>query len=117
MKYSILLLVACKASAPASAPVAPMPVAQRALPPAKAGPATHVIPLAPHTPTPIMRGPFEIITINPGGALVLGIAKDATCANVVWFSYSGGGAAVGEGEVLCARSSDGETVTHGFSGH
>jgi hypothetical protein len=117
MKYCILFLVACKASSPAPAPRSPQPVAKRELPPGKAGPTTHVVALAPNTPTPVMRGPFEIITINPGGNLVLGIAKDETCADVVWFSYSGGGAAVGEGEVLCARSSNSDTVTHGFSGH
>lgn len=113
----LLLLVACKSSPSATAPSAPEPVAKRALPPAKSGPATHVVTLAPNTPTPIMRGPFEITTINPGGDLVLGIAKDETCTDAAYFAYSGGGAAVGEGEVLCARSSRSAPATHGFSGH
>ena len=72
--------------------------------------------LAPGSPTPILRGPFEITTINPAGDLQLGIATSASCDGVVWFHYSGGGAAVGDGEVLCARSSADEPVTQGFSG-
>jgi hypothetical protein len=114
-----IILVACKhggggTAAPATAAA---PVTQRELPPAKPGPATHVVTLAPGSPTPIMRGPFEITTINPAGDLELGLAASPSCDGVVWFQYSGGGAAVGDGQVLCARSSAGEPVTQGFSGH
>ena len=96
---------------PPSAPATP-----RELPPARSGPATHVVTLAPGSPTPIVRGPFEITTINPAGDLELGISKSESCEGVVWFAYSGGGAAVGEGEVLCARSHRSAHVTQGFSG-
>jgi hypothetical protein len=106
---------ACRAGAGAPAPSAP--VTQRALPPAKAGPATHVVTLAPGSPTPIVRGPFEITTIKPAGDLELGISRSAACDGVVWFAYSGGGAAVAEGEILCARSGRSAPVTQGFSGH
>ena len=63
------------------------------------------------------RGPFEITMINPGGEIELGISTSEACDGVAWFSYSGGGAAVGEGEILCARSSRDAPVTQGFSGH
>lgn len=92
------------------------PTTQRALPPAKPGPATHVVTLAPGAPTPILRGPFEITTINPGGDLDLGVSSSEACEGVVWFAYSGGGAAVGEGEILCARSGRSAPIVHGFSG-
>jgi hypothetical protein len=92
------------------------PAARRVLPPAKPGPATHVVTLAPGAPTPIVRGPFEITTINPAGDLELAIASGEACEGVVWFAYSGGGAAVGEGEILCARSRRSEPVVQGFSG-
>lgn len=109
------LAAACRAGAVAPAPSAP--ATQRALPPAKAGPATHVVTLAPGSPTPIVRGPFEITTINPAGDLELGISRSEACDGVVWFAYSGGGAAVAEGEILCARSGRSAPVTQGFSGH
>jgi hypothetical protein len=109
-----VFLVACK-SGGVVAPSAPP--TKRDVPPAKSGPATHVVELAPGSPTPIVRGPFEITTINPAGDLELGIAKDESCAGVAWFSYSGGGAAVADGEILCARSGRRATVTQGFSGH
>jgi hypothetical protein len=109
------LLGACRPTGGAPAPRAP--VTQRALPPARTGPATHVVTLAPGSPTPIVRGPFEVTTINPGGGLELGISTSETCDNAAWFAYSGGGSAVGEGEILCARSSRDAPVTHGFSGH
>jgi hypothetical protein len=115
MKWLFVLLVACKSQPSATATSAP--ATARVVPPAKSGPATHVVELAPGSATPIVRGPFEITTINPAGDLELGIAKDETCAGVVWFAYSGGGAAVGEGEILCARSGRDTTVTQGFSGH
>jgi len=92
------------------------PAAPRVLPPAKPGPATHVVTLEPGVPMPIVRGPFEITTINPAGDLELGIASDETCTGVVWFAYSGGGAAVGEGQVLCARSGRSAPIVQGFSG-
>src|SRR5215203_625797 len=72
------------------------PATSRVLPPGKPGPATHVVTLEPGAPTPIVRGPFEITTINPAGDLELGIASGEACEGVVWFAYSGGGAAVGE---------------------
>ena len=114
-----IALIACKhaGGAPATSTTTAAPATQRELPAAKAGPATHVVTLAPGSPTPIMRGPFEITTINPAGDLQLGISTSTSCDGVVWFSYSGGGAAVGDGEVLCARSSANEPVTQGFSGH
>ena len=110
-----MLATACKAGGAGPAPSAP--VTQRALPPPKVGPATHVVTLAPGSPTPILRGPFEITTINPAGDLELGISRSEACDGVVWFAYSGGGAAVAEGEILCARSSRSVPVTQGFSGH
>jgi len=100
-----------------SAPAPRAAVTQRALPPARSGPATHVVTLAPGSPTPIVRGPFEITAINPAGDLELGIAKSEACDGVVWFAYSGGGAAVGESEILCARSGRVAPVAQGFSGH
>ena len=115
MKWLLVLLVACKSQPGATSISAP--ATTRVVPPAKSGPATHVVELAPGSATPIVRGPFEITTINPAGDLELGIAKDETCAGVVWFEYSGGGAAVGEGEILCARSGRDGKITQGFSGH
>lgn len=116
-----VLVVACKIGAPGSATTTTSAApTTRVVPPAKPGPATHVVELAPGSPTPIMRGPFVITTINPGGGLDLGMAKDPeneSCAGVVWFEYSGGGAAVGEGEIMCARSNRSGTITHGFSGY
>ena len=121
-----VLALACRGGggAPSSSgPGAPapdeasVPAARRVLPPAKPGPATHVVTLAPDVPTPIVRGPFEITTINPAGDLELGIASGEACEGVVWFAYSGGGAAVGEGEILCARSRRSSPVVQGFSGH
>jgi hypothetical protein len=103
-------------SGPGVASGATAPAAPRVLPPAKPGPATHVVTLEPGAPTPIVRGPFEITTINPAGDLELGIASGEACEGVVWFAYSGGGAAVGEGEILCARSGRSERVVQGFSG-
>ncbi len=112
----VVLVAACSPrGATVAAPTAP--ATPRELPPAKTGPATHVVTLVPSSPTPIVRGPFEITTINPGGSLELGVSTSETCTEVVWFSYSGGGAAVADGEVLCARSHASEPVTHGFSGH
>jgi hypothetical protein len=112
-----IALVACKHGGGGAAAPSTAAATHRELPPAKPGPATHVVTLAPGSPTPIVRGPFEITTINPAGDLQLGVAKSESCEDVVWFSYSGGGAAVGDGEVLCARSSASESVTQGFSGH
>ncbi|MDQ3334352.1 MAG: hypothetical protein M4D80_04260 [Myxococcota bacterium] len=112
----LLLLLACKSQPGVTTATSAAPTV-RVVPPAKAGPATHVVELAPNSPTPIMRGPFEVTTINPAGDLELGIAKDESCAGVAWFVYSGGGAAVSEGEILCARSGRSRTITQGFSGH
>jgi len=119
-RFAFVLLVACKTGAPAPSTTTSAPPTVRVVPPAKAGPETYVVELAPGSPTPIMRGPFVITTINPGGGLVLGMSKDSesgSCTNVVWFEYSGSGAAVGEGEILCARSDRSRTITHGFSGY
>lgn len=119
-RLAFIALVACRIAGPGrdtgGAPVS-APATPRELAPAKPGPATHVVTLAPGSPTPILRGPFEITTINPGADLVLAISKTESCDRVTWFSYSGGGAAVADGEVLCARSSASEPLTQGFSGH
>ena len=111
----VVLVAACHPQA-GNAPLPSAPLTARELPPAKTGPATHVVTLTPGSPTPVLRGPFEITAINPGSSLELAIATAETCAGAVWFAYSGGGAAVGDGEVLCARSHASEPVTHGFSG-
>jgi hypothetical protein len=119
-RFAFIALVACKIAGPGrDTGGAPLhaPATPRELAPAKPGPATHVVTLTPGSPTPILRGPFEVTTINPGGDLVLAISKTESCADVVWFVYSGGGAAVGDGEVMCARSSASEPLTQGFSGH
>jgi hypothetical protein len=70
------------------------------------------------TPTAVLAGPFLVDAINPGGELELSIAKDSACTSrALWFQYSGGGVAVGAGEVLCARHYvNGEPVVEGFSG-
>jgi hypothetical protein len=83
-----------------------------------AGPGTVVVRLSPNQPIAILAGPFEVRTINPGGNLSMAIAPDRRCADpsLPWFSYSGGGVAVGAGQVLCVRSSSASAVTHGFSG-
>jgi len=75
---------------------------------------TVVATLAPNTPTPIVTGPMLISAINPGGSLTLAVGASCT-GELVWFDYSGGGVAVGAGQVLCARS-EGRQRTHGFSG-
>ena len=87
-------------------------------PAAASGPATFVVLLAGGVPTPVLRGPFVITSINPGGSLELGLSSEESCTPVTdWFSYSGGGAAVAAGQILCARSSSADEVRHGFSGH
>jgi hypothetical protein len=89
----------------------------RVAPPAAAGPATFVVTLVPGEATAVLRGPFVVTSINPGGALELGLAGGESCAAVdAWFSYSGGGVAAAPGEILCARSGAAAPVTHGFSG-
>ncbi|HUQ05969.1 MAG TPA: hypothetical protein VM261_25880 [Kofleriaceae bacterium] len=105
-------LAACTA-APVASPTTPP-----ASTPARSEPATHVVALEPLVATPVMKGPFIILTINPGSDLQLGISKLGSCDdNVAWFIYSGGGAAVAAGDTLCAVSRAEEPVTHGFSGH
>lgn len=83
-----------------------------------AGPGTVVVRLSPNQPLAVLAGPFEVRTINPGGNLSMAIAPDRRCddSSLPWFSYSGGGVAVGTGQVLCVRSSAASAVTHGFSG-
>lgn len=78
--------------------------------------ATHVVALAASAATPIVAGPFAVTAINPGSDLELSLVPGATCRDdAAWFSYSGGGVAVGPGETLCARTD--KPRTHAFSGH
>jgi hypothetical protein len=113
-----LALAACHSTA-AVAPASPAPAAPAnqitALP---AGPATAVVQLAPGVPTAVLAGPFEVISVNPGGDLELAVAPTASCADpqLAWFGYSGGGVAAGTGQVLCARSSGKQIRTQAFSG-
>jgi len=79
--------------------------------------ASHVITMEAGAPKAIVSGPFAVTSINPGSDLELALVmRGSDCATAtVWFSYSGGGVAVGAGETLCART---ETPrTHAFSGH
>lgn len=112
-----MLVAACHhAGAPAPAPVAAAVTAepQHVGP----GPGTAVVTLAPGAATPVAEGPFLIEAINPGGSLDLAVAPSHDCGDpkLAWFSYSGGGTAVGSGQTLCARSQAGGLRTHGFSG-
>jgi len=79
------------------------------------GPGTATATLAPGTPTPVVTGPMVIIAINPGGNLSLAVAASCT-GELTWFGYSGGGVAVGAGQVLCVRNDGLRERTHGFSG-
>jgi hypothetical protein len=83
-----------------------------------AGGCTLVVAIAPSVTTPIVVGPFAVTSINPGGDLELAVAADPACADVGagWFEYSGGGVRVGDGQILCARSSAGSVTNQGFSG-
>ena len=118
MKLSVLalMLVGCAQRAPLSTPTTPHPAvdAIQALP---NGPATAVVSLAPHVPTAVARGPFLVTTINPGGDLALGLATRACDEpGLLWFGYSGSGVAVGDGQILCARSGRSEPGVQAFSG-
>jgi hypothetical protein len=104
-----LAFVAACHPAPAAAPPAAPVSTQK--------PATYVVSLQPGVATPVTTGPFIVLTINPGSDLQLGISKSATCDDAAWFVYSGGGAAAGAGETLCAMSRASEPIPHGFSGY
>jgi len=95
----------------------PTPVSTAAVPAPRSQPATYVSVVEPGLAQPVMKGPFEILTINPGSDLSLGISASGACDEVEWFLYSGGGAAVGDGQTLCVLSRADAPVTHGFSGH
>ena len=94
---------------------------QAAAPAAPASPkttryATEVVTIEPGGAVEILRGPLHVTSINPGTELRLAVAK-GTCDGATWFAYSGGGVAVGDGELLCAWSQSSAPVSHGFSGH
>jgi len=116
VKVALLALAACASRAPAPPPVTgpspPVTTQAVTLPP---GPGTAVATLAPGAATPVVTGPMVIIAINPGGNLSLAVAASCT-GELTWFSYSGGGVAVGAGQVLCARNEAPRERTHGFSG-
>jgi hypothetical protein len=105
-------VAACRAAPVAAPPAAPTPA-----PAPKQQPATYVVTLEPGIATPVTTGPLVVLTINPGSDLQLGISKSATCDDAAWFVYSGGGAAAGAGETLCAMSRASEPIPHGFSGY
>src|SRR5690242_7997850 len=86
----VVVVAACHPPHVGPTPAPNAPTTARELPPPKAGPATHTVVLAPGSPTPIMRGPFEITSINPGGSLELSVGTSDACAGAVWFAYSGG---------------------------
>ena len=111
----LLALAGCPSAARSPAnPSSPRPATTQAvtLPP---GPGTAVATLAPGAATPVVTGPMLITAINPGGSLSLAVAERCD-GDVTWFSYSGGGLAVGAGQVLCARNDGPSQRTHGFSG-
>jgi hypothetical protein len=101
MPLLLVALVACTRPAPA-----PVHVIRYA---------TEVVEIAPGDAVSVLKGPFEVFTINPGSNLRLAVAT--SCDDAAWFAYSGGGVAVGEGETLCAWSLAEEPAVHGFSGH
>jgi hypothetical protein len=84
-------------------------------PPEETRYATEVVEIPPGDAVSVLKGPFEVFTINPGSNLRLAVAK--SCDDAAWFTYSGGGVAVGAGETLCAWSLAEEPAVHGFSGH
>jgi hypothetical protein len=110
VKLALVFVVACGHAMP---PPTATTGANVALGSASTG--TIVVTLAPNTPTPIVDGPFAITSINPGRELVFAIGA-CNAASLAWFSYSGGGIVVGDGQSLCARSVDSAPATHGFSG-
>jgi len=115
VKYALLALAACRAHAPAppASSAGPPPAVTTVAVTLPAGPGTAVVTLAPDSVTPVVTGPMLITAINPGGNLSLAVAASCT-GELVWFEYSGGGVAVGRGQVLCARTHS--QRTHGFSG-
>jgi len=108
MRTPLLLLGIGACAAPAAAPAAPAPKITRF--------ATEVVTFAPEEASEVLRGPFLVTTINPGSDLRLAVAK-TTCDGATWFAYSGGGVAVGDGELLCAWSLARQPAIHAFSGH
>jgi streptogramin lyase len=104
MRMALLLVVlaACARPAPAS-------------PPRETRYHTEVVEIPAGDAVSVLQGPFEVFTINPGSNLRLAVAK--SCDDAAWFTYSGGGVAVGAGETLCAWSLAEEPAVHGFSGH
>lgn len=112
--FGFVLVAACHPAPVVTPPAAP--VAAPAPAPVQK-PATYVVTLEPGVATPVTTGPFIVLTINPGSDLQLGISKTATCDDAAWFVYSGGGAAAGAGETLCALSRASEAIPHGFSGY
>ena len=111
-----LVLVACAHRTPVSEFTTARPTVD-AIQELTSGPASAVVTLAPEVPTAVARGPFLISTINPGGNLVLGLAVHGCDEpGLLWFEYSGGGLAVGAGQILCARSGRNQPRVHAFSG-
>jgi len=107
---SFVIATALAACGPqAAAPAAPSP-------PKPIRYATKVVTIAPQEAVEILRGPFHVTSMNPGTELRLAVAK-GTCDGATWFAYSGGGVAVGDGELLCAWSQSSAPIAHGFSGH
>ena len=114
-----LVLAACLPERPAQT-LPPPDVAASASAPATTfgpGPNSAVVALAPGTPTAILVGPFRVTAVNPGTAIELSLVTGGACTSrALWFEYSGGGLAIGAGQVLCARNLMPTTVVHAFSG-
>ncbi len=119
LALAVVVLAACKTTAPAASTSAPVFASANQVTVLPAGPASAVVRLTPGVPTAALAGPFEVFTINPGGDLVLAIAPSPKCDDpqLSWFGYSGGGVAVGTGQFLCARSGSSAIRTQAFSGH
>lgn len=101
--------------------VAPHPPVRRnavhVVMPLPLGPASAVVTLEQEVPTAVARGSFLITAINPGERLDLAFAiQSCDEPGLVWFRYSGGGVAVGAGQLLCASSYAAGSVAHAFSG-
>jgi hypothetical protein len=113
---SVLALVGCvqQRRVLSSTPPPPAVSVVRPLP---IGPASAVVTLELDVATAVAWGPFLITSINPGSELRLGLAERACDEpGLVWFLYSGGGVAVGAGQLLCARSFGGRSTPQAFSG-
>jgi hypothetical protein len=102
------LVLACPA--PAESPTTPVAAVV-------ASPVAKVLTLEPGARTAIVGGPLFMSSINPGTDLELALVTGDTCGgNETWFSYSGGGVAVPQGQILCARSHADAPRIHAFSG-